>query len=244
MGDEVVRVDELTEWINQNSFNCEEEEPPQPPTDFRLIWTVDGYRVVTQWFGVNPQWYPLTKGHEGIDLRAPNGTKIVAGQKGTVYRVEEDPNSGPYGIQVRVLHDHPDGPFKTIYAHFMEALVKEGDVVEAGQPIGLANNTGNSSGAHLHLTLKKVGDGSDWMNYGDIVNPVPYMPDLFPGMGWRLDVGGNFRTEPNIGNNLIRYLGANNDVLCTGEFTGDWWQIIYNQIIGWFWNPGYKMFPR
>jgi murein DD-endopeptidase MepM/ murein hydrolase activator NlpD len=239
----VINSENLRSWINENEEDC--DQPPVPNDDFKLWWTVEGYKVVTQWFGVNPQWYPQTNGHEGIDLRAPNGTKILAGQKGEVYRVEPDPNSGPYGIQVRLVHDHPDGPFKTIYAHFMEALVKVGDVVDAGQPIGLANNTGNSSGAHLHLTLKKVGDGSDWMNFGDIVNPVPYMPDLFPNGEWRLDIGGNFRTEPRVASNtLIRYLGSNNIVTCTGEIDGDWWRIVFNSVIGWFWNPGYKMFPR
>lgn len=239
----VINSEDLNSFIDENEFDC--EAPPTPTDDFILWWPVDGYKFVTQWFGVNPQWYPLTNGHEGIDLRAPNGTPILSCAKGEVYRVEPDPNSGPYGIQVRVHHDHPDGPFKTIYAHFQKPLVDVGDKVDAGTPLGLANNTGNSSGAHLHLTLKKVGDGSDWMNYGDIVNPTPYMPDLFPGKLWRLDIGGNFRTEPRVDpSTLIRYIGSNNIVTCTGEFDGDWWQIVYNSIRGWFWNPGYKMFPR
>jgi len=38
-----------------------------------------------------------------------------------------------------------------------ETHVRVGQTVKAGQRIGLADNTGNSFGDHLHLTLKKIG---------------------------------------------------------------------------------------
>lgn len=241
----VVDADALRSWIQENEQII---EPPAPPTgEFRLIWPTPGPKVVTQAYGINPQWYkPLgLPGHEGVDLRAPNGTPIFAVAAGTVYLVESnpdpDPKKAPYGKQVRIQHDHPDGPFKTVYAHFMDAMVTVGDFVETGQQIGRANNTGNSSGPHLHMTLKKVGDGSPWMNVSDIVNPTPYMPDLFPGEGWILDVGGNFRVAPNVNNTPIRYISSNSRVEATGDFEGDWWQIIFENITGWFWNPGYKL---
>ncbi len=238
----VVNSDDLRAWVNDNEFDLEN---PQPPADeFRMVWPTNIDKVVTQWYGVNPQWYPCCAGHEGIDIRAPNGTPVLAVHPGQVYLVETDPGSGPYGIQVRIEHQVDAGIYKTVYAHFMEARVNVGDLVSAGTVIGIANNTGNSSGAHLHLTLKWVGHGSDWMGVNDIVNPVPYMIDLFPNGTWRLDVGGNFRRSPEIGNNLIRYLAANAIVDCTGEFDDDWWEIVFQGTKGWFWNPGYKMFPR
>lgn len=237
----IVSSTDLRKWIDENEV---ETEIPEPPEKFSMIWASDLDPVVTQWFGVNPQWYPLTRGHEGIDTRAPNGTPILAVAPGEVYRAEPDPSSGPYGMQVRIAHPTPDGIYKTVYAHFMGLKCEVGDKVNAGDVIGIADNTGNSTGAHLHMTLKWVGHGSDWMNYGDIVNPVPYMPDLFPGDLWRLDVGGNFRTSPEVANNLIRYLGSNLVVKLTGEFIDDWWRLVYDGVVGWFWNPGYKMFPR
>ena len=181
-------------------------------------------------------------GHEGIDIRAITHSPVFAVTAGDVHRVETNPASGAYGIHVRITHDHPDGPFKTIYAHFEEALVNEGDLVNAGDQIGWANNTGNSFGAHLHMVLKKVGDGSPWMNTSDIVVPTPYMVDLFPGEGWAVDVEGNFRTSPEVGNNLIRLISANNVVQAL-DFDGDWWKVEFQGIVGWFWNPGYKLMP-
>lgn len=237
----VVPSDDLRRWINENE--TEFQEQPLPPSDkFRLIWPTEPPKIVTQAYGINPQWYkPFgLKGHEGVDFRAANGSKIFAAAAGRVYRVEAA-DAGAYGIHVRIEHDHPDGPFKTVYAHFREAGVKVGDEVNAGQVIGLADNTGNSSGPHLHLTLKKVGDGSPWLNFSDIVNPTLYMPDLFPGDGWRIDVGGNFRTQPFVANNVIRYIPSGPIVRATGEWDQDWWEIVFEGVKGWFWNPSYKM---
>jgi murein DD-endopeptidase MepM/ murein hydrolase activator NlpD len=243
MGDKVIRVDDLISWLNENAFECDEQQPPLPPTEpFRLIWPVPDPKVVTQWYGVNPQFYPGQAGHEGLDMRALNGTPVYAMASGEVYRVEPA-DVGAYGKQVRIKHEHDGEVYKTIYAHFAEPKVVVGQKVNSGELIGLADNTGNSTGPHLHITLKWVGNGSNWMNLNDIVNPVPYMPDLFPGNGWRVDVGGNFRTSPALGNNLIRYIPPNNAVAATGEFEHDWWEIIFAGVKGWFWNPGYKLFP-
>lgn len=243
----VVNSDDLRGWINENEY---EISPPPPSDGFQLVWPTPLPKVITQWYAVNPQWYkPLgLPGHEGLDLRAYLGIEIYAAATGTVYLVDNS-DGGAYGIHVRIKHLHTEGTFKTVYAHFKEAKIQEGDQVVAGQLIGLSDDTGNSNGSHLHLTLKKEGDGSSWMNKGDIVNPVPYMPDLFPrctlpgytGTGWRVDVVGNFRTSPEIGNNLIRWIPAGN-IIEVHDFNGDWWQVSFEDITGWFWNPGYKLF--
>jgi murein DD-endopeptidase MepM/ murein hydrolase activator NlpD len=236
----------------------ESEPPPEPiPDRLRLRWPADAPKIMTQGFGINPQWYnPFgLPGHEGLDFRALNGSQVYTMAAGQVYRVQKY-DSGPYGIHVRIEHRIGDKIYKTAYAHFMDALVSEGDEVKEGQAIGKANNTGNSYGAHLHVTLKEDGANlKSWMSYmaknpttgaakpNDIVNPVPYMPDLFPGLGWRVDTNGNLRTEPRkTAVNLIRLLRGGEVVQATGETDYDWWQVIAaNDVVGWFWNPGYKL---
>lgn len=249
----VVNSNDLKDWIDENEYE-EEVQPPPQPDKFELVWPTPSPKVITQWYGINPQWYqPFgLPGHEGLDMRALNDTPIYAAAAGEVIRVETAAGSGPYGIHVRIQHDTPEGIFKTVYAHFRRAQVSVGDKVAAGEQIGLADNTGNSSGAHLHITLKRIGDGSPWMGVGDIVNPTPYLKELFPEctlpghdrFGWVLDVGGNFRTSPNIGDNLIRYLAAGKVVTAhkvNKEDGGDWWEVTYDGTKGWFWNPGYKL---
>jgi hypothetical protein len=247
----VVNSDDLRAWIGGNEY--EEAAPPPPlPDEFRLVWPTPLPKVVTQWYGINPQWYSGfgLPGHEGIDLRAYLDVEIYAAAAGQVIRVESQDNNN-YGVHVRIEHVRPEGTWKSVYAHLRNAQVQVGDQVNAGQLLGLSDDTGNSNGSHLHLTLKHVGKGSPWMDTGDIVNPVPYFVDLFPrctippftGAGWRMDVGGNFRTSPVVGDNLIRWIPAGSIVEAHdfGGDGGDWWQISFEGVTGWFWNPGYKL---
>jgi len=153
----------------------------QKPATLQLKWPTE-FPKITQAFGINPQIYRRfgLPGHEGIDFRAPHGTKIFACADGTVSRVDVyagDPNKQPYGNNVRIQHE---GGYQTTYAHFLETHVKVGDVVKAGQVLGLSDSTGNSSGAHLHLTLKKAGaTDAGLTNYPyDIIDPTPFL--VFP----------------------------------------------------------------
>jgi murein DD-endopeptidase MepM/ murein hydrolase activator NlpD len=244
----VIDADALRTWLEANEFEVANlPEPPLAGEPFFLSWPAPFPAIVTQAYGINPQWYkPFgLPGHEGIDMRALNGTPIYAMADGEVSRVEPNAASGPYGIHVRLKHMHPDeGEFRTVYAHFEEIKVALGQKVIRGEVLGLSDNTGNSSGPHLHITLKHIGHGSPWMNTSDIVNPTPYLADLFPGKGWRLDVGGNLRKGPGESFEIIRWIPAGPTILAM-DFNrmdgGDWWKIGIEGEVGWFWNPGYKL---
>lgn len=147
------------------------------------VWPTE-YRTITQVFGANPQNYAQfgLPGHEGVDIRAPNGSKVYCVAPGRVNRVHSEPPRHNYGIHVRVSHQ--DG-YETIYAHLQEATVREGDQVQSGTTLGLADNTGNSFGSHLHLTLKQAGaKQGNWPS--NIIDPTPF---LLPLMGWQAPAG-------------------------------------------------------
>jgi murein DD-endopeptidase MepM/ murein hydrolase activator NlpD len=77
----------------------------------------------------------------------PEGTDVLAVADGVI----ENANWGKaYGI---ALVQKLDGGW-FIYAHLSKALVKPGDKVSAGQVIAKSGNTGNSTGAHLHVELR------------------------------------------------------------------------------------------
>jgi murein DD-endopeptidase MepM/ murein hydrolase activator NlpD len=138
-------------------------------------WPTNEKRV-TQKFGANPGYYSQfgLPGHEGVDIAAALNSPIYAVAAGTVYLATA--NVGNYGIQVRI--DHGNG-WKTVYAHNASLLVKVGDKVAAGQQIAKADNTGNSSGSHLHLTLKRDGQPTPgWP--ADIVDPTPFLMPFNP----------------------------------------------------------------
>ena len=146
------------------------------PEAFRLVWPVDSRRV-NQFFGENPDTYkPFNlPGHEGLDLFAPANGNVYAAAAGEVYEVGQPPNH-PYGLHVRIKHVVGDQTYRTVYAHLARALVSVGQQVAASEHIGQADNSGNSFGDHLHLTLKI--DGAKTPGYPDgIVDPWPFLKD-------------------------------------------------------------------
>ncbi|HJT19114.1 MAG TPA: M23 family metallopeptidase [Nitrospira sp.] len=89
--------------------------------------------------------------HNGEDIGAPLGTDVVATNDGVV-RLTVDHFFSGKGIFV----DHGLG-FYSMYFHLSDVLVKDGDLVKAGQVIGKVGATGRATGPHLHWGVKLNG---------------------------------------------------------------------------------------
>jgi murein DD-endopeptidase MepM/ murein hydrolase activator NlpD len=89
--------------------------------------------------------------HNGEDIGAPLGTDVAATNDGIV-RITVDHIFSGKGVFV----DHGLG-FYTMYFHLSEILVKDGDLVTAGQIIGKVGATGRATGPHLHWGVKLNG---------------------------------------------------------------------------------------
>ncbi len=85
--------------------------------------------------------------HYGLDFRAPKGTEILSYQSGEVIFAAR---RSSFGLLVEI--DHGDGTIAR-YAHMSKILIKKGDVITAGDTLGLVGNTGRSYGNHLHLEI-------------------------------------------------------------------------------------------
>lgn len=131
-----------------------------PSAPVALPWpTFEYYPVrhrfhITQAFGARPEYYAqfgFPGGHEGLDLEAYLGDPVVAVFDGTITRVD---TVGNYGNRLDLTSK--DGKWIAAYAHLQRFAggIVGGRVVKAGDVIGYAGTTGNSSGVHLHLTLK------------------------------------------------------------------------------------------
>ena len=94
--------------------------------------------------------------HWGIDISYPENTPVVAAFDGIV-RVSTY-NNGGYGNIVIIRHNNG---LETYYAHFHRRLVNPGQVVKAGDTIGLGGNTGRSRGNHLHFETRYLGQHFD-----------------------------------------------------------------------------------
>lgn len=89
--------------------------------------------------------------HNGEDIGAPMGADVAATNDGIVRMTVDHIFSGK-GVFV----DHGLG-FYSMYFHLSEILVKDGDLVTAGQIIGKVGATGRATGPHLHWGVKLNG---------------------------------------------------------------------------------------
>ena len=94
--------------------------------------------------------------HEGFDITADCGTRLVAVRNGRVLRRGFDPVL--YGNFVLI---HGEGERRSyFYAHLSRpAGVRRGQEVLEGEPVGLVGETGNAAGTgcHLHFEIHARG---------------------------------------------------------------------------------------
>lgn len=102
--------------------------------------------IITSHFG-----YREGKNHNGIDLDLQVWDPVVSSFDGMVRIALKHPG---YGRVVVVRHYNG---LETLYAHLHRIKVKPGDLVEAGQVIGLGGSSGRSTGSHLHYELRFKG---------------------------------------------------------------------------------------
>ena len=85
--------------------------------------------------------------HNGIDIVAKEGEPILASASGVVVF-----SGWTYEFGNMIILYHGDDYF-THYGHNKENLMKQLDIVERGEVIGLVGSTGISSGPHLHFEV-------------------------------------------------------------------------------------------
>ena len=142
-----------------------------PSLGIRLVWPTTA--PITQYFGENPEIYSRWgyPGHNGLDFGLVNGPVMCAANGRILLVGFED---GGYGNYVKVQHD---GGILTYYAHLKNAPVRAGQVVKAGEVIATSDNTGFSTGPHLHFGLKLPGTNPGYKGY---VDPLPYLSGVMP----------------------------------------------------------------
>jgi murein DD-endopeptidase MepM/ murein hydrolase activator NlpD len=159
-----------------------------------LSWPVDDV-YITQYFGktsVSGRLY-VSGTHNGIDFRAPIGTKIRSAAAGVVEGVgDTDPvcPGASYGKWVFIRYDNG---LASAYGHLSLITAKAGQRVKAGDIVAYSGNTGYSTGPHLHMsvwagqgvkisTLKSaVCKGTYTIPLGDLnayLDPMIYLPTL------------------------------------------------------------------
>lgn len=133
-------------------------------TDLKIFYpTAHMPPVITHPFG-EKRSYKLGF-HEGIDFRSFVGEEVYAPIDGVVTIASF---GKMYGNQVWISAQLEHDKIQTACAHLhkIDPAVKVGKLVKHGERIGWSGNTGNSQGAHLHLSL---------LINGKWTNPEPYL---------------------------------------------------------------------
>lgn len=99
--------------------------------------------------------------HKGIDFTPGAGVPIYAIAAGTVTYTEVS-NSG-FGNHVMIEHQINGKTVVSMYAHMQmnSSPLQVGQVVEAGDMVGLVGSTGVATGAHLHFEVTVNGSSTD-----------------------------------------------------------------------------------
>lgn len=101
--------------------------------------------------------------HEGIDIFAERGTRVLSSTEGIVLKV------GTSNLGGRVVWVMGPGGQRHYYAHLDRyANVEAGMRIEAGRVLGFVGNTGNAQGTppHLHYGVYDIGGA---------INPYPLL---------------------------------------------------------------------
>lgn len=126
-------------------------------TTFAITHWPTAHFTITQRFGTNPQNYAQfgLPGHDGVDIRAMLNDPIKSVCDGVVTQTDNIGN-GALGKFVKIRKQHNTLTHEFTYAHLNSVGVVVNQEIVGGQTIGLAGNTGNSEGVHLHLGYKII----------------------------------------------------------------------------------------
>jgi len=157
-------LDELASGLKSRESELEILESMLRDRDYREARQIAGRPVTWGWMssGFGKRVDPFTgkmAWHSGVDFAGKDGSEVVAVASGVVTYAGKR-----YGYGEMVEINHGDG-YVTRYGHHAKLLVKVGDVVKKGQPIGTMGSSGRSTGPHVHFEVLKDGRPVDPTRY-------------------------------------------------------------------------------
>lgn len=103
--------------------------------------------------------------HEGLDIAGGDSDVVYAANDGRVLLVADD----YFFVGNAVILDHGEG-LLTLYLHLDTPMVREGQRVQRGEPLGTIGNTGRVTGPHLHFAVRFRGR---YIDPNDLLRFVP-----------------------------------------------------------------------
>ena len=149
---------------NKNTKKPVQEQGKAPFGGLGAFMPLNNKIQITSGFGIRTHpIFGVKKSHNGIDLKA-HYENVYSVMDGIVTASGWDPKGG--GNYIKINHF---GRFETAYLHLSEIYYKVGERVKAGFIIAKSGNTGNSTGPHLHFSVRE---------FGQLINPTHFLNDL------------------------------------------------------------------
>jgi murein DD-endopeptidase MepM/ murein hydrolase activator NlpD len=195
----VAQVGKLSGWVAQSATNgatlvgralkLQGTDIPNLQKNLFLATPFSGQYLITQLWGENPGFYSQYSyegvallGHNGIDFGCPQGTAVLATDAGVVIQVGYEPSG--FGHFILLAH----GWGQSIYGHLNSISVQMGQQVGRSQTIGISDNSGASSGPHLHFAIR-IHPFTRTEGWGGFSDPLPYMNPLdFTWPSYMMDI--------------------------------------------------------
>lgn len=138
----------------------------EEPKEFisKIVMPLQNKITVTSPYGTRTHpIFGTKKMHNGIDLKA-SYENVYSVMDGIITSSGWDSKGG--GNYIKVKHFNR---FETSYLHLSELYYRTGEKVKAGFIIGKSGNSGNSTGPHLHFSVRE---------FGQSINPSNFLNDL------------------------------------------------------------------
>ncbi|GMT41953.1 MAG: hypothetical protein IEMM0002_0364 [bacterium] len=114
-----------------------------PKIDVTLRWPLKN-GTVTSRFGVRKSGK-----HDGMDIGAPKGAKILSAADGKVVFSGRGPTG--YGLLVVIKHSEK---VYTVYSHNSKNIVKKGERIKRSSVVALVGHSGRATNNHLHFEVR------------------------------------------------------------------------------------------
>ena len=146
-----------------------------PQGNYSFPMKCDEYLLVTSGYG--PRRSPTqgaSSNHKGLDINARSASLLATEDGGKIVKVNQDA-SNKAGKYVTVEYDRGNGAkTQLVYMHMSRVDVKVGDVVNAGDKLGVSGSIGVSTGEHLHFEVRQFNEPGKYHH----VDPSAYLAEI------------------------------------------------------------------
>ena len=165
-----------SQYASQSATNTESKDLKETG-EYSFPVSRKDFLFITSPFGMRQD--PMDKSkqqmHKGIDIRTNHEAVLATESNGKVVSVNQNTNTAG-GKSVTVEYNRNDGSkVQCTYMHLDSIAVKQGDMVNVGQKLGISGNTGTrTTGEHLHFGVKTIAaDGTK-----RDIDPAVYLAEI------------------------------------------------------------------